>query len=572
MAPRCPAAPSSPRSRPRPPLAAVGCGAGGAPHRGGARPHHRPLRDGLDAQHQPHRPVRRAAAGLVRRRRAGRRRSCRTTRRRPTRSCRSGAAEFGISLPGLVHGLEGRGRGHRLGAGGAAALGHARSPCAPTAPTSLARATSTARPTAASARPTRCRRCRRSSARRAARATSRPSCSAPSAYEALYAGQVDFTEPFLAWEGIEAQLRDEPLKTFDYADYGFPDAYSVMRHRQPALAAGASRRRRRRSCRPLQRGYQLAADDPAQGAKLLTDAEPGRVHRAGARLPQPGDAGRSATCRTRRARSAPQTLATVVGLLRLPLRRGGARGRRRQAADRAAGLRDLVHRRTWRRRDRCSKCAVAERTVGRWRCVGRRRLLLVLVGARRRAGRLAVDVSGVRPQVLPSPLRVVEQGWAPASRCWANTVPTLQVTAVGFAVSLAVGWAIAIAVDFSPWLRRALTPLLVASADAADHRDRPAADHLVRVRAAAEGRGDRAGHVLPHRHRADRGVRRRPTAQATNLLRSMGASRLAPVPLRAAAAAPCRRSSPRCGSASPTPSRARSSPSTWAPPPGWAST
>src|SRR5919112_251331 len=27
------------------------------------------------------------------------------------------------------------------------------------------------------------------------------------AYEALYAGQVDFTQPFVAWEGIEAQLR-----------------------------------------------------------------------------------------------------------------------------------------------------------------------------------------------------------------------------------------------------------------------------------------------------------------------------------------------------------------------------
>jgi ABC-type nitrate/sulfonate/bicarbonate transport system permease component len=30
-------------------------------------------------------------------------------------------------------------------------------------------------------------------------------------------------------------------------------------------------------------------------------------------------------------------------------------------------------------------------------------------------------------------------------------------------VSLALGWALAVAVDFSPWLRRALTPLLVAS-------------------------------------------------------------------------------------------------------------
>jgi ABC-type nitrate/sulfonate/bicarbonate transport system permease component len=69
----------------------------------------------------------------------------------------------------------------------------------------------------------------------------------------------------------------------------------------------------------------------------------------------------------------------------------------------------------------------------------------------------------VRPQVLPSPLRVLEQGWAYRDQLWANTLPTLQVTLVGFAVSLALGWALAVAVDFSPWLKRALTPLLVAS-------------------------------------------------------------------------------------------------------------
>ena len=65
--------------------------------------------------------------------------------------------------------------------------------------------------------------------------------------------------------------------------------------------------------------------------------------------------------------------------------------------------------------------------------------------------------------MLPSPARVLAQGWAYRDQIWANTVPTLQVTAVGFAVSLALGWALAVAVDFSPWLRRALTPLLVAS-------------------------------------------------------------------------------------------------------------
>ncbi|MGE3286685.1 MAG: ABC transporter substrate-binding protein [Pseudonocardia sp.] len=94
------------------------------------------------------------------------------------------------------------------------------------------------------------------------------------AYEALYDGQVDFTEPFVAWEGIEAQMRGEPLKTFAYTDYGFPDAYNVLlignstwlrEHPEQARAfVGA-----------VQRGYQLGADDPARGAQLLMAANPG---------------------------------------------------------------------------------------------------------------------------------------------------------------------------------------------------------------------------------------------------------------------------------------------------------
>lgn len=88
---------------------------------------------------------------------------------------------------------------------------------------------------------------------------------------------------------------------------------------------------------------------------------------------------------------------------------------------------------------------------------------LVIVAGLLVVWQVGVSVSGVRPQVLPSPWRVAEQGWAFRDALWTNTVPTLQVTVVGFAVSLVVAWALAIAVDFSPFLRRALTPLLVAS-------------------------------------------------------------------------------------------------------------
>lgn len=92
-----------------------------------------------------------------------------------------------------------------------------------------------------------------------------------SAYEALYAGEVDFTEPFVAWEGIEAELRGEPLKTFAYTDYGFPDAYAVLLiGNSPWLAEHPEEARA--FVRAAQRGYALGADDPDRAAQILLDA------------------------------------------------------------------------------------------------------------------------------------------------------------------------------------------------------------------------------------------------------------------------------------------------------------
>lgn len=95
-----------------------------------------------------------------------------------------------------------------------------------------------------------------------------------SAYEAVYAGQADFTEPFVAWEGIEAEMRGEPFRTFAYTDYGFPDAYSVllMAH-SPWLAAHPDQATA--FVQAAQRGYQMGADDPGKAAQLLMDANPG---------------------------------------------------------------------------------------------------------------------------------------------------------------------------------------------------------------------------------------------------------------------------------------------------------
>jgi ABC-type nitrate/sulfonate/bicarbonate transport system permease component len=85
-------------------------------------------------------------------------------------------------------------------------------------------------------------------------------------------------------------------------------------------------------------------------------------------------------------------------------------------------------------------------------------VLLMLV-----AWQVAVQLTGVRPQILPSPLRVIEQGWLNRDDLARHGLSTLGVTLIGFAVSLVVSWAVAMTVDFVPWLRRALVPLLVGS-------------------------------------------------------------------------------------------------------------
>jgi ABC-type nitrate/sulfonate/bicarbonate transport system permease component len=86
-------------------------------------------------------------------------------------------------------------------------------------------------------------------------------------------------------------------------------------------------------------------------------------------------------------------------------------------------------------------------------------LMMLLLGA----WQLVVTLTQVRPQILPSPLRVVQQGWLDRDDLAQAAGATMTVTAIGFTFSLVVSWLVAIAVDFSPWLRRALVPLLVGS-------------------------------------------------------------------------------------------------------------
>lgn len=94
-----------------------------------------------------------------------------------------------------------------------------------------------------------------------------------SAYAALHAGEADFTIPFVAWEGIEAERAGTPMRYFRYQDFGVPDAYSVLVdarrswvEAEPEVAAAF--------VDALRRGYAYAVEHPDDAARVLVDAHP----------------------------------------------------------------------------------------------------------------------------------------------------------------------------------------------------------------------------------------------------------------------------------------------------------
>jgi ABC-type nitrate/sulfonate/bicarbonate transport system permease component len=66
-------------------------------------------------------------------------------------------------------------------------------------------------------------------------------------------------------------------------------------------------------------------------------------------------------------------------------------------------------------------------------------------------------------QILPTPVAVWNALVAQREALWGHTMVTLYETAVGFTAALVAGVVFAALIDFSPWLRRALYPLLVVS-------------------------------------------------------------------------------------------------------------
>lgn len=94
------------------------------------------------------------------------------------------------------------------------------------------------------------------------------------AYEALYNRQADFTNMFVTWEGIEADLRGVELRSFRFDDYGLPDYPSVVLvARTAAIEADADKLRT--FLEVTRRGYEFAAANPDEASDLFMAELPG---------------------------------------------------------------------------------------------------------------------------------------------------------------------------------------------------------------------------------------------------------------------------------------------------------
>ncbi len=71
--------------------------------------------------------------------------------------------------------------------------------------------------------------------------------------------------------------------------------------------------------------------------------------------------------------------------------------------------------------------------------------------------------SGVSPLVLPAPLDVLAALWRERAAIAPHAAATIGVAALGFSLSVSFAFAASVALHFTPWLRRGLLPLMVAS-------------------------------------------------------------------------------------------------------------
>ncbi len=85
--------------------------------------------------------------------------------------------------------------------------------------------------------------------------------------------------------------------------------------------------------------------------------------------------------------------------------------------------------------------------------------VLVLLGA----WELYVDLGGADPLILPPPHAIARSLYVDRALLWSNLLATAEEVLLGFMLALVVAFTLAVMIHFSPTLRRALYPLLIAS-------------------------------------------------------------------------------------------------------------
>lgn len=92
-------------------------------------------------------------------------------------------------------------------------------------------------------------------------------------YDALRAGEIDFTLEVLTWQGVENALAGNAIGSFRYADYGVPDQHTII-----LAADGAFLAQRPETARAFieatHQGYAYAVSHPAEAADMLLGAAP----------------------------------------------------------------------------------------------------------------------------------------------------------------------------------------------------------------------------------------------------------------------------------------------------------
>jgi putative hydroxymethylpyrimidine transport system permease protein len=86
-------------------------------------------------------------------------------------------------------------------------------------------------------------------------------------------------------------------------------------------------------------------------------------------------------------------------------------------------------------------------------------LLVALLGI----WELYVDLGGADPLVLPPPHQIASALFHDRAPLWSNFLVTAKEVVLGIAVAVAAGFVLSVTIHFSPALRRAVYPLVVAS-------------------------------------------------------------------------------------------------------------